>query len=155
MLPGINKGEILGTRWRVKKVLGSGMIGYTYLVTEQTSQDESGEQLLVAKVAIKANLDPKTIESVRNEATRLRNLHIARIPQFRDLEETDEASILLQTFLPGRPLRERIGMDNLWDEAMARAFLNDLLVILGQIHDAGIIHRDIKPENILWFQDQA
>lgn len=152
MLPRIKDGEVLGSHWKVIKMLGSGMIGYTYLVT--SIADESG-QYLVAKVAIKETLDPKAIESVRNEAERLKSLYINRIPKFWDLEETDAELILVQTFLPGRPLRERIGLTTLWNEEKARAFLKELLDILGQIHEAGIIHRDIKPENILWFEDRA
>jgi serine/threonine protein kinase len=112
MLPGNENDHIPGTRWKITKKLGSGMIGNTYLVGEQASIIENTGQLLVAKVAIKENLGQKAIESVRNEATRLKSLHIDRIPQFHDLEETDEALILLQTFLPGRTLREHLNNDS-------------------------------------------
>lgn len=56
---------------------------------------------------------------------------------------------LVQEYVDGQTLGERVRTNGLFTEAQVRQLLTDLLPILSYVHQRGIVHRDIKPENIM------
>jgi serine/threonine protein kinase, bacterial len=56
---------------------------------------------------------------------------------------------LVQEYIEGQNLSEKIKNNGLFTEEQVRKLLNGILPILIYIHNKGIVHRDIKPENIM------
>ena len=56
---------------------------------------------------------------------------------------------LVQQFIAGDTLAQRVARVGPWSEAAVRSLLLDLLPVLQFVHGRNVIHRDIKPDNIV------
>jgi serine/threonine protein kinase len=140
---------LLQGRYRAVSELGSGGFGKTYEVSDQGTPK-------VLKILI--NTAPKAISLFKREAQVLSQLIYPGIPRveahgyFEHPLQDGQAPV--HCFV-----MEKIEGDNLHsyirkrgrpiDGEMATRWLIELLLILQQVHNQGILHRDIKPQNII------
>ena len=84
------------------------------------------------------------------EAKRLAQLgQHPQIPSLMAILESPRDLCLVQTYVPGRTLAQRLEADGPLTEKDVRSLLLSLLPVLQFIHDQKIIHRDLKPENVV------
>lgn len=89
-------------------------------------------------------------DSVRQEAESLQLVCNERVPEFKDLVETESHIVLLQSYIEGTDLEAEISTASEGQpEGVVREFLLQMLTILDCVHSAKIVHRDVKPANIL------
>ncbi len=140
---------LLQGRYRAVSELGRGGFGKTYEVSDQGTPK-------VLKILI--NTSPKAISLFKREAQVLSQLIDPGIPRveahgyFEHPIQDGQAPV--HCFV-----MEKIEGDNLHsyikkrgrpiDGEMANRWLIELLLILQQVHNQGILHRDIKPQNII------
>jgi tetratricopeptide (TPR) repeat protein len=141
---------ILGGRYQVLKVLGSGGFGRTFLAQDQ---QRPGHPTCVVKQLRPKFSDPKFLENARRlfnvEAETLEQLgRHDQIPRLLAYFEQDKEFFLVQEFIQGRSLSQDLGED-IFSEEQVIGLLHDLLQVLKFIHEHNVIHRDIKPENII------
>lgn len=140
-------------RYRAMRELGGGGFGKTYEVSDQGTSK-------VLKVLI--NNSPKAVELFQREAEVLSQLNFPGIPKvepnsyfiFHPNNGQDPLHCLVM---------EKIEGMNLWkflkqlgrpiESESAVRWLTELLLILQQVHNRGILHRDIKPQNIIFKPD--
>lgn len=81
---------------------------------------------------------------------RLYNNPITGIPKIIDLFEIDNQLIVIENFISGCSLQEKIDAKELTKESIYE-YMDELCSILEQLHNftPPIIHRDIKPSNII------
>lgn len=81
---------------------------------------------------------------------RLQETRIAGIPKIVELVEEDNILTLIEDYIPGETLQEKIQEQSLSEHLILRYML-DLCTLLGRLHQLNppIIHRDIKPANII------
>lgn len=163
----LSPGTVIGNRYLIGEVIGSGGFGITYV---------GWDRVLNLKVAIKEYF-PSGVASRENGDTRInitgatteefyregisKFLEEARlIAAFREqpnivhifnfLEENNTAYIIME-YIDGVTLEEYLnkrGEDTLpWNEVVKTT--EDLLGVLKEVHLHGIIHRDISPANIM------
>ncbi|UKO96611.1 bifunctional serine/threonine-protein kinase/formylglycine-generating enzyme family protein [Nostoc sp. UHCC 0870] len=144
-------GDILRSRYKIIKILGSGGFGDTYLAQDI---DLPGKPKCVVK-HLKPNPDPKVLEIVRrlfdSEAQVLYRLgnDSDQIPRlFAHFEEQGEF-YLVQEFIDGQDLSHEIIPGEKLTEIAAIKLLQEILEILAVVHKQNIIHRDIKPQNLM------
>ncbi len=141
---------ILGGRYQVLKVLGSGGFGRTFLAQDQ---QRPGRPTCVVKQLRPKFSDPKFLENARRlfnvEAETLEQLgRHDQIPRLLAYFEQDKEFFLVQEFIQGRSLSQDLSED-VFSEEQVIGLLHDLLQVLKFIHEHNVIHRDIKPENII------
>ncbi|NJK62413.1 MAG: tetratricopeptide repeat protein [Synechococcaceae cyanobacterium SM2_3_1] len=141
---------ILGGRYQVLKVLGSGGFGRTFLAQDQ---QRPGHPTCVVKQLRPKFADPKFLENARRlfnvEAETLEQLgQHDQIPRLLAYFEQDKEFFLVQEFIQGRSLSQDLSED-VFSEEQVIGLLHDLLQVLRFIHEHNVIHRDIKPENII------
>jgi CHASE2 domain-containing sensor protein len=146
-------GTLLKGQYRIKKVLGSGGFGKTYI-----ANDTRRRQTCVVKHFQPTLRDESVLYTARRlfkaEAQTLGQLGShERIPGLVDFFEEQQEFYLVQEFIDGTPLDQRIKAGKLMDEAEVVRFLIDVLEILSFVHSNQVIHRDIKPNNLIQRND--
>ncbi|WP_081980793.1 CHASE2 domain-containing protein [Neosynechococcus sphagnicola] len=142
---------LLSGRYRIKKVLGAGGFGQTYLA-EDTKRP--GNPLCVVKHLRPARKDPKFLQVARRlfntEAEILEQLgQHNRIPQLLAYFEENKEFYLVEEFVQGHSLSNELVPGKQLSEARVIEMLRGILEVLAFIHHHRIIHRDIKPGNII------
>ena len=137
-------------RYRVTRILGSGGFGTTYEIGYRGT-------LKVLKVLV--NAQPKAVELFQREAQNLAELNDPGIPKvetdsyftFLPKDCQEPVHCLVMEKIEGLDLREylRQGGNRPLDGGLALIWMTELINILHQVHQKGIIHRDIKPQNIM------
>ncbi|NJP08433.1 MAG: ABC transporter substrate-binding protein [Leptolyngbyaceae cyanobacterium RU_5_1] len=148
-------GELIGARYKVINVLGSGGFGRTY-ITEDTQRP--GNPLCVLKHLTFSSTDPAVLQQVRRlfraEAETLEQLgRHDQIPRLLAYFEEDQQFYLVQEFVAGHPLSDELVKGFQMSEDEVIPLLQDALGILEFVHAQGVIHRDIKPANLIRRQD--
>ncbi len=144
-------GELLGARYRVINVLGSGGFGHTYVAEDM---QRPGNPRCVLKHLTFASNDTAMLVQVRRlfqaEAESLEQLgQHDQIPRLLAYFEENREFYLVQEFIDGRPLSEELALGQRLMEPQVVDLLMDVLGILIYVHDQGVIHRDIKPDNLI------
>lgn len=148
---------LLLNRYLIKKELGEGGFGRTYLI-EDTQNNH--KKLVLKEFLSNENgqeLNQKSRQLFEQEAKILGKLNHPQIPEFLHFFEDNNKVFIVQQYIEG---------DNYWDlfcqkritkevfqETEVIKWLKDLLPILDYIHNLNprVIHRDISLDNIIYF----
>ncbi|MBF2029734.1 MAG: ABC transporter substrate-binding protein [Oscillatoriales cyanobacterium C42_A2020_001] len=144
-------GELIGARYRVINVLGSGGFGHTY-IAEDTQRP--GNPRCVLKHLTFSSQDSAVLQQVRRlfqaEAETLEQLgRHDQIPRLLAYFEENHQFYLVQEFIEGHSLNEELVRGSPMAEEEVIPMLEDVLGILEFVHAQGVIHRDIKPANLI------
>ena len=153
MQPAIAVGTVLQNRYHLLNVIGQGGFGRTYLAEDRGRFNE----LCAIKELIPLQGDPATLDKAKElfvrEANILYQIQHSQIPQFRASFEQDQRLFLVQDYVEGKTyetlLQERLSQGQTFTEGEIVSFLQQLLPVLGYLHQQNIIHRDIAPDNII------
>lgn len=143
--------RLLGGRYQVIEILGIGGFSQTY-VAEDTHRP--GNPKCVVKHLQPATSNYTFLQNARRlfraEAETLEKLgDHEQIPRLLAYFEENQEFYLVQDFIPGHPLSDRLQPAQRWSESQVYLFLQEILEILVFVHNHGFIHRDIKPSNII------
>jgi eukaryotic-like serine/threonine-protein kinase len=145
---------LLKQRYRAVKVLGEGGFGKTYEASDQGAPNK------VIKILL--NNDPKNVELFQREAEVLSQLNNPGIPRvepnsyivFHPQNGPEPIHCLVMEKVEGMNLRDYLKqLRQPIDSETAKRWLIELLLILQEVHERGILHRDIKPQNIMFKPD--
>ncbi|MGG6298307.1 protein kinase domain-containing protein [Leptolyngbya sp. AN02str] len=144
-------GDVVADRYRILCVLGQGGVGTTY----QAEDLQTGEQVALKALSLRAMKDWKQMQLFEREAQTLKQLNHPGIPQYLDYFHVDTPQD--QAFYIVQQLAERESLADLvkqgWrsTEAEVKAIATQILEILTYLHslEPPIVHRDIKPQNII------
>ncbi|MGK7900500.1 MAG: protein kinase [Hormoscilla sp.] len=142
----------LETRYRPIRELAAGGFGKTFLVedTQMPSQ-----RLCVMKQLKPVTGNPQILQLLQErfarEAAILEALGdpIDRIPKLYAYFEVGGQFYLVQEWIEGATLTEKVEGSGPLTETEVRSILLSLLSVLELVHGQGIVHRDIKPDNVI------
>ncbi len=150
--------DLLSNRYRLLRPLGKGGFGETFLAED--THMPSGRSCVI-KLLKPMTQDPKVYELVKErfqrEAAILEELGEAnnQIPRLYAYFTEEEQFYLVQKWIQGATLAEKVQQQGRLGEEEVRRILVGILPVLDYVHSKKIVHRDIKPENIiLRFSDQ-
>ncbi len=143
---------LLNNRYQVIRTLGSGGFGQTFLA-EDTQMPS--RRCCVIKQLKPIHNNPQVYQLVQErfqrEAAILEELGSCcqQIPSLYAYFQLQGQFYLVQEWIEGDTLTERVRQQGLFSESDVRELLVNLLPVLAYVHSRHIIHRDIKPDNII------
>ena len=140
-------GHVLGSRYRIDRLLGRGGMGAVYLASDQVL----GEQVALKVIASSWSHDRNAmVDRFRREASAARKVSSPHVIRIHDLGETDDGLLYLSMeYFAGQTLGELLSSRGPLGKMDIREILGQICDGLGAAHQAGVIHRDLKPQNVL------
>lgn len=143
---------ILNNRYAILNTLGDGGFGKTFLA-EDTQMPSHRHCVIKQLKPIANNPQVYTLvqERFQREAAILEELgeNNSQIPRLYAYFEQGEQFYLVQEWIEGETLTQRVQQQGTLRENEVKEILIHLLPILDFIHSRHIIHRDLKPDNII------
>ena len=143
---------LVNNRYQIIRVLGSGGFGNTFLAEDIQMPSQ---RLCVIKQLKPIEENPQIYQLVQErfgrEAAILEELGDAssQIPRLYAYFSEDERFYLVQEYIEGKTLAQKLKQQGVLSESNVKKILIDILLILEYVHIKGIVHRDIKPDNII------
>jgi len=143
---------MLKNRYHIVSELSEGGFGTTFLAED--TQTPSSKKCVIKKLK-PLNDNPEIYQIIKErfqrEAAILEELgdNHPQIPRLYAYFEDQGNFYLVQEWIKGQTLYEKLLKQGLLKEDKVKQILLEILPVLQLIHSKGIIHRDIKPENII------
>jgi serine/threonine protein kinase len=149
-------GQTLGGRYRIDELLGQGGMSAVYKAYDPNLKRAVAVKMIHPHLAD----DPKFLVRFEEEATAVAKLRHPNIAQVFDFNHDGDLYYMVQEFIPGETLQERLRRLNRSGKRMrvsdAIHYAVNISDATGYAHRLGMIHRDIKPANIMLdVHDQA
>ena len=141
----IQPGTDIG-RYHILEQLGEGGMAVVYKAFDTRLETEVAVKVI--RVGdITPNALPRILKRFQIEAKKMAQMTHPNIVRVLDYGEFKGAPYLVMPYLPGGPLKNKLGKP--MDGREAIRLLLPIADAIGYAHKKGIIHRDIKPSNIL------
>jgi serine/threonine protein kinase len=138
-------GKSIG-RYHLREQLGEGGMATVYKAYDTRLEREVAVKF-IRKDAFPPNQLEVTLKRFEREAKALARLSHLNIVKVYDYGEYEDAPYLVEEYLPGGTLKQRLGKPMPWQEAVR--LLLPVARALEYAHRQGMVHRDVKPSNIL------
>lgn len=148
---------LLTNRYNILQKLGSGGCGEVFLAEDIQLPSKPKCVVKQFKPSAKNVADHQLIKKkFEKEAEILEILgHHDQIPQLYAYFEENGELYIVEQYVQGLTLKQKVDNDGVFDENFVRDFLVCLLPVISFIHSHSIIHRDIKPDNIILRQSDG
>ncbi|MEG4800342.1 serine/threonine-protein kinase [Microcoleus sp. ARI1-B5] len=143
---------LLKGRYRVFHTLGQSIACRTFLAVDedQPAQPRCVIQQFCGPVPSVADGQKQLNRTFLGSAERLDKLgQHPQIPKLLASFEHEGCQYLVQEYIPGRNLADRLSEKGVLKEIHIWYLLSELLPVLQFVHENQVIHRDIKPSNII------
>lgn len=146
-------GSIVGGKYVLRSVLGSGGMGAVYAAENTWTRRPVALKLLHPELT----RNREVVERFMQEAQFASQLRHPNIVDVLDMgrEASDGSLFIVQELLRGNDLRAMLDASGRIDPASAVDIALPLMGALALAHLRGVVHRDIKPENIFLAIDEA
>ncbi len=130
--------------YRVISLIGEGGMGLVYRAV-------GPDGAAVAVKLVKGNLarDASFKKRFDREARMAASIQHPHVVSVVDTGEHDGVPYIVQRFVEGCSLEERIQDEGALDPATTVRICTEIIGALGAIHAVGVVHRDLKPGNVL------
>ena len=136
---------IIGGKYELTSLLGTGGLGAVYAATHQLTGREVAVKLLHAGSAASGT----AVERFLREARAAARLEHPNVVQVLDMgSEPDETVYMVLERLRGESLGERLKRRSPLELGETLAIVTPVMSALERAHEQGIVHRDVKPANI-------
>lgn len=139
-------GSIIGSKYKVKKLLGEGSFGSVYLVDDGHNFQYALKLLRLWEVPSEIRKELTDRFQMEFETGQIDCVNLVRSLSY---DVVGENPYILMEFCPGGDLQPYLGRA----KDRASQICRDILVGLHALHVKGKVHRDLKPENVLFKQD--
>lgn len=160
------EGFTLREKYSIKKVLGEGGFGITYLATDLvldvdvcvkelyiSGSSSRGANMTVLTQNMKEFSFADFKDRFLQEARQLARFNHNNIVRVLDFFETNNTAYVAMEFLKGKTLKEMVAFNGPLNADESREIINQLLNAVEVVHSASMLHRDIKPDNLIISDD--
>ena len=144
------EGMILGGRYRIIKLIGSGGMADVYLAADLSSGMNVAIKILKQEFATNVEF----IKRFDTEAKAASSLSHANIVHVFGVGQEGNIRYMVQEYVEGITVKDMILQNGHLDWKVAVPIVIQVGMALDTAHQNGIIHRDIKPHNILITRDR-
>ena len=145
------EGMILGGRYRIVKLIGSGGMADVYLATDLDSGMNVAIKILKQEFATNVEF----IKRFDTEAKAASSLSHANIVHVFGVGTEGNIRYMVQEYVEGITVKDMILQNGHLDWKVAVPIVIQVGMALDTAHQNGIVHRDIKPHNILITRDRV
>jgi eukaryotic-like serine/threonine-protein kinase len=145
----IEPGSMIGDRYELGRLLGSGGMAQVFLAYDRTLDREVAVKVLSERYAS----DPAFVERFRREASSAAGLNHPNIVSVFDRGETDGSYYIVMELLRGPDLKQVIRQRGPLPPVESIDYALQILAALGAAHRRDVIHRDVKPQNVMVADD--
>ena len=138
-------GTLIDGRYKVLSRLGRGGMADVFLAEDQ----QLGRKVAVKLLHQRFAEDPGFVERFRREARAAAGLQHANVVSVYDRGEYDGTYYIAMEYLPGRTLKQLIGVEAPVEPVRAIELTLQILQAARFAHRRGVIHRDLKPHNVI------
>jgi serine/threonine protein kinase len=147
----LERGDVIGGRYRVEGPLGQGGMAWVYLALDLTNESEVALKIMRPELAG----DPDFIRRFATEARAAASLDHPNIVRVLDYGQDGDIRYIVQEYIEGRTLKDLIEEQGSLDYHLATPLAIQIALALEHAHQREVIHRDIKPQNILITNDMV
>ncbi len=141
--------ELIGGRFRLHRLLGSGAMGQVWLTT-----DERLERSVAVKVVVPTSSGDQQLGArLEREARAAAAIQHTNVVRVFDYIEDGNRTLIVMEYVEGETLADRL-------ESGGAMTLEDAVDIAAQVcdglaaaHRSGLVHRDLKPSNVMITED--
>lgn len=141
----IDKGYLLGERYRIIDTLGEGGMANVYLAEDIILQ----RKVAVKVLRLDLQKDSQTEERFQREALATSELSHPNIVSVLDVGTDKGLPYMVMEYVDGPDLKEYIKENSPLDLHRVLQIMDQILSAVSLAHKHNIIHRDLKPQNIL------
>ncbi|MFC6884068.1 MULTISPECIES: protein kinase domain-containing protein [Actinomadura] len=150
---GQDKGRLLGGRYRLLSVVGSGGMGTVWRARDETLHREVAVKEVVLHRDLSADeRDTRHLRTLR-EARASARLNHPGVVTVHDVVDEDGRPWIVMELVQARSLQEIVDEDGPQPPVRVAAFGRQIVAALNAAHAIGILHRDVKPANVLITSD--
>jgi serine/threonine-protein kinase len=143
--PPVQAGDVLASKYRIDRVLGSGAMGVVVSARQLDLGFPVAIKFMSAAAAASKAASQRFIREAR-AAARLRSEHVARVIDFGKLD--DGAPYIVMEYLEGADLDALRRQHVRLPPHDVAAYVLQACKGLSEAHANGIVHRDLKPHNL-------
>ena len=140
-------GTILGEKYRIERLLGSGGMGAVYEGADVGSGDRVAIKLIQTKIPVDSKDLVARFEREARAAGAIDTEHIARCVGAGTDAATGQPFMVLE-YLEGEDLQRVLRRTGPLDPQVALRIVAQACLGLAHAHEASVVHRDIKPANL-------
>ncbi len=144
-VPTLTPGTIVGKKYKIVAVLGSGGMGSVYQVTQ--TELNKNLALKVLDVHKQSDVAVRRFHQEAKTAAALRHPNLVEVHDFGVFE--DSQPYLVMDFIDGRSLDKQLKISRTLPVDYVVALAIQVGFGLMYAHSQGVVHRDIKPGNII------
>lgn len=139
-------GHPVGNDYAVIELLGSGLTGITFKVTDLTG----GEIFILKFITVDALYRDNRIKSFTQRLKKLVASPHASIGEVRKVISTEYGfAATVADIIPGEDLARRIAMKQEFDAGQAVRISRDIAEGIAHAHSLGVLHRNLRPSNVI------
>ena len=143
--PRAMKGEVLGGRFRLERIIGEGAMGVVWFAKDLDGGGFAAVKLILDPIRSAANLARFEREILASQSVE----HELVIQNLASGQAGEGLCYLAMEFVQGEELADVLLREQALPRGRALGLFDQLCLAVQACHDAGIVHRDIKPENVL------
>lgn len=141
----IDKGYLLGERYRIIDTLGEGGMANVYLAEDIILQ----RKVAVKVLRLDLQKEPQTKARFQREALATSELSHPNIVSVLDVGTDQGLPYMVMEYVDGPDLKEYIRKNSPLDLHEVIRIMDQILSAVALAHKHNVIHRDLKPQNIL------
>src|ERR1700682_3015165 len=138
-------GTLLGDRYRIVSLLGTGGMGEVYRATDLKLGQPVALKFLPAATAD----DPAALARFHNEVRIARQIAHPNVCRVYDIGEVEGMAYISMEYVDGEDLHSLLRRIGRLPSDKALEITRKLCAGLAAAHDKGVLHRDLKPSNIM------
>jgi serine/threonine-protein kinase len=139
------RGEVLGGKYRVSRVVGEGGMGVVVEATHVQLDERVALKFLRPEMLATPDVVARFDREAR-AAVKLKSDHVARV---MDVGKTPAGvPYMVMEYLEGKDLGETLAEQGPLPVPQAVEYIIQACEGIGEAHARGIVHRDVKPENL-------
>jgi hypothetical protein len=142
-------GELVGGRYRLHEILGSGGMGRVWLAEDELLRRPVAVKEMLGPAADRVDIQLRTVREAR-AAARLDHPGVVKV--FDVVWRSDRAWIVME-YIRSRSLQASVQSDGPFDHREAARIGLRVLAALRAAHAARVLHLDVKPHNVLLSDD--
>jgi hypothetical protein len=143
------EGELVGGRYRLHKIIGTGGMGRVWLAEDQLLRRAVAVKEMLGAAADSIDIQLGTVREARAAA---RLDHPAVVKVFDVVWRAERAWIVME-YVRSRSLQAAVQADGPFGHREAARIGLRVLAALRAAHEAGVLHLDVKPHNVLLADD--